>query len=68
MRYLSKRAMLVAAGLVFMIPLLSRPVAAKIAGFRSNRSTAGSHINRQPVAPAAMDPEPCMEQDSFLGE
>jgi hypothetical protein len=70
-RYLSKRVMLLIAGLVFMIPLLSKPLMAKIdienRAWRPHRATAGA-ANRRPVQGAVVDPEPCMEQDSFLGE
>jgi hypothetical protein len=69
-RYLSKRVMLLIAGLVFMIPLLSRPLMAKIdvenRAWRPHR--AGGAVNHRPNHAAEADPEPCMEQDSLVGE
>ena len=71
-RYLSKRVMLLIAGLVFMIPLLGKPLMAKIdvenEGWRPRRARAGA-VKQRPnlFAGDPADPtvsEPCFESDS----
>ena len=68
-RYLSKRVMLLIAGLVFMIPLLGKPLMAKIdmenRSWRPHRSGAFKH---RPNFAQEADSEPCMESDSIAGE
>ena len=70
-RYLSKRIMLLIAGLVFMIPLLGRPLMAKIdvenGAFRPHRARAGA-VRQHPNFEAEVDSEPCVETDNLAGE
>ena len=70
-RYLSKRVMLLIAGLVFMIPLLGRPLMAKIdlentPHWRQHHS-AGATKPRPNLAQET-DSGPCMESDSLMGQ
>ncbi len=71
-RCLSKRVMLLIAGLVFMIPLLGKPLMAKIdvensGGWRPHRAGAVKH--RPNVVTMDDDGAPCMDAgDSFAGQ
>jgi len=70
-RYLSKRIMLLIAGLVFMIPLLGRPLMAKIdvedRAFRPHRFGAGA-VRQHPNFAQEADSGPCVETDNLAGE